>query len=206
MWSNWLPWAVLAGAIFFAISNVPYMARGMRQYEALFMVTVFQGSNVLSNSLSAVIVLEEMDGEPWWKLAGYFSCIGGMILGLLVLTYGEEPSIKHAPMEPPTPTPVSPLVPQEKEEESQASLMSSDSEPPAFMDFVHAVAKDPFEHLAPNVLCRQISEDGSFQGTPGGLDRPRALAFGPEQYETASQASQSTSTNSNGVDRLYWIV
>ena len=35
-----------------------------------------------------------MDGEPWWKLVGYFLCIGGMILGLLVLTLGEEDADK----------------------------------------------------------------------------------------------------------------
>ena len=114
VWHDWLSWAVLAGAVFFAVTNVPYMARGMRQYEALFMVTVFQGSNILSNSLSAVIVLEEMDREPWWKLIGYFSCIGGMILGLLVLTYGEEASISikasHSHLEPLTP--MSPPLPE----------------------------------------------------------------------------------------------
>ena len=178
--------------------------------EALFMVTVFQGSNILSNSLSAVIVLEEMDGEPWWKLTGYFSCIGGMILGLLVLTYGEEPSIKgasQAHLEPLSPIPMTPPAAPPSPEREDTSLVSSESEPPAFMDFVHAVAKDPFEHLAPNaLLCRQISEDGSMHGTPAAFDRPRALAFGQELPDTASQDSQSTSTNSQGEDRIYWIV
>ena len=183
------------------------MARGMRQYEALFMVTVFQGSNILSNSLSAVIVLEEMDGEPWWKLAGYFLCIGGMIMGLLVLTSGEEDLTKashsNGQLEPLSSPRMSPV---EDVAEDTASLVdSSDSETPAFMDFVHAVAKDPFEHA----LCRQVSEDASLYGTPGAFDRPRAIAFGQDMPETASQESQSTSSPnspSEEHDRIYWMV
>ncbi|CAE7394596.1 unnamed protein product [Symbiodinium necroappetens] len=140
-WSNWLPWAIAAGALFFAIASVPYMARGMRQYEALFMVTVFQGSSILLNSLSAVIVLGEMDGEPWWKLAGYFSCIAGMIVGLLVLTSGEKEPLKAShgnsqwsPLSSPRMSPV-------EDVEDTASPMSSDSEPPAIWQFVHSRAK-----------------------------------------------------------------
>ena len=117
------------------------MARGMRQYEALFMVTVFQGSSILLNSLSAVIVLGEMDGEPWWKLAGYFSCIVGMIVGLLVLTSGEEEPLKAShgnsqwsPLSSPRMSPV-------EDVEDTASPMSSDSEPPAIWQFVHSRAK-----------------------------------------------------------------
>eukprot|EP00439_Symbiodinium_sp_Y106_P068867 s2465_g11.t1 len=151
----------------------------MRQYEALFMVTVFQGSNILSNSLSAVIVLEEMDGEPWWKLAGYFLCIGGMIVGLLVLTSGEDlikASHSNGQLEPLSSPRMSPV---EDVAEDTASLVdSSDSEPPAFMDFVHAVAKDPFEHA----LCRQVSEDASLYGTPGAFDRPREVSLDYVDY------------------------
>ena len=125
------------------------MARGMRQYEALFMVTVFQGSNILSNSLSAVIVLEEMDGEPWWKLAGYFLCIGGMIVGLLVLTSGEEDFIKAShgnsqlePLASPRRSPV-----EDVREDTDSLVDSSDSEPPAFLEFVHVRAKTLFGAL-----------------------------------------------------------
>ena len=121
----------------------------MRQCEALFMVTVFQGSNILSNSLSGVIVLEEMDGEPWWKLAGYLLCIGGMIVGLLVLTSGEEEDLIKAshsnsqlePLSSPRMSPVEDVL------EDTDSLDSSDSEPPAFLEFVHVRAKTLFDAL-----------------------------------------------------------
>ncbi|OLP83717.1 hypothetical protein AK812_SmicGene35493 [Symbiodinium microadriaticum] len=157
-WSNWLPWAIAAGALFFAIASVPYMARGMRQYEALFMVTVFQGSSILLNSLSAVIVLGEMDGEPWWKLAGYFSCIVGMIVGLLVLTSGEEEPLQAShgnsqlsPLSSPRMSPV-------EDVEDTASLISSDSEPPAIWQFVHSRAKTLVGYVVATGACRCLRD------------------------------------------------
>ena len=51
-WGHWLPWIVLTGAVFFAVVNVPYQAKGMQNYESLYIVTMIQGSNIVSNSLS----------------------------------------------------------------------------------------------------------------------------------------------------------
>eukprot|EP00438_Fugacium_kawagutii_P007811 Skav220877 [mRNA] locus=scaffold2625:37635:37955:+ [translate_table: standard] len=54
------------------------------------MVTVFMGSNIVTNSLSAIVVLAEMDEAPWWKMGGYVLCILGMMAGLVLLTEGEK--------------------------------------------------------------------------------------------------------------------
>ena len=89
-WGHWLLWIILSGALFFAVANVPYMTRGLQKYEALYMVTIFQGSNIVSNSLSALIILREMDGAPWWKLIGYTGCIVVMMACLWILVSGEE--------------------------------------------------------------------------------------------------------------------
>ena len=89
-WHHWILWLILAGAIFFAVTNVSYMAKGMQQYEALFMVTIFQGFNILSNSLSALVVLQEMDSEAWWKVTGYLICIAGIMFGIGILVEGEN--------------------------------------------------------------------------------------------------------------------
>ncbi|CAK8997078.1 unnamed protein product [Durusdinium trenchii] len=151
-WSHWIPWVVLAGAVFFAVANVPYMAKGMQKYEALFMVTVFQGSNILSNSLSALIVLQEMDGEPWWKLLGYSSCIMGMMFGLVILVHGEE-----APC--PDTFEVDCTRMMSLDLEAQDDTTSSESDEPDIIDFLHAVAKDPFTHLSSSTLCRQDSSE-----------------------------------------------
>ncbi|CAE7802696.1 unnamed protein product [Symbiodinium sp. CCMP2456] len=166
-WSTSLPYTMAAGAVFFAITNVPFMTRGMRQYEALFMITVFQGASILSNSLSAVIVLEEMDGEPLWKVTGYFLCVGGMILGLLVLMLGEEDSSKpsHSQLEP---MPVEDVL-----EDTSFSNSNSDSAPRTFMEFLHAGAKSLFQQVA---SCRQSSEDGSMHETVQSVSSLHAVA------------------------------
>jgi hypothetical protein len=45
------------------------MAKGMQKYEALYMVTAFQGSNIVSNSLRALIILQEVHrGHDWGPL------------------------------------------------------------------------------------------------------------------------------------------
>ena len=65
--------------------NLYYISRGMQQHEALFMVTVYMGANITTNSLSAIVVLGEMDDAPWWKLAGYTFCILMMMAGTVPL-------------------------------------------------------------------------------------------------------------------------
>ena len=89
-WGHWLPWLVLGGAVFFAAASMPYMTKAMQQYEALYMVTIFQGSSIVSNSLSALIILQEMEGAPWWKFLGYLGCVVVMMGALCILVSGEE--------------------------------------------------------------------------------------------------------------------
>ena len=153
-WRDPIPWAVLAGAVLFAVANVPFMAKGMQKYEALFMVTIFQGSNICSNSLSALIVLGEMHGTPWWKLIGYVSCILGMMMGLCMLVRGEEAS------------PTSTLETDMERMISLETLEESSSDDPDVMDFLHAVARDPFRTLSRRLwnisstsLCHESGED-----------------------------------------------
>ena len=50
------------------------------------------GASIVTNSLSAIVVLAEMDEAPWWKLGGYVLCILGMMAGLVLLTEGEKES------------------------------------------------------------------------------------------------------------------
>mmetsp|Transcript_10841 Transcript_10841/g.24566 ORF Transcript_10841/g.24566 Transcript_10841/m.24566 type:complete len:445 (-) Transcript_10841:60-1394(-) len=89
-WTDWLTWVILVGAIFFAVTNVFYMTKGMKAYETLYMVTVYEGSNIIVNSASAIIVLGEMEGAPWWKYAGYTFCILVITLALVLLVHGEK--------------------------------------------------------------------------------------------------------------------
>ncbi|CAL1170568.1 unnamed protein product [Cladocopium goreaui] len=140
-WGRWLPWIVLTGAVFFAVVNAPYMAKGMQKYEALYMVTVFQGSNIVSNSLSALIILQEMDGAPWWKLLGYIGCIVVMIGALWFLVSGEEAVCPSNELDDDLRRMLS------MEEGSELEDSESEDEPD-LMDFVRAMSLDQFSPLS----------------------------------------------------------
>jgi len=88
-WTQWITYAVLAGAVFFAGSNVAFMTKGLLEYEALFMIPVYEGSMVVSNALSAIVVMGEMDSVPISKSCAYFGCITVIVGGLWVLVAAE---------------------------------------------------------------------------------------------------------------------
>jgi len=88
-WADSMTWLILLGAISFALAGLYYMQEGCKQYEALFMVTIFTGSNIMGNSISASVVLEEMDGSPWWKILGHSACVLSMVGGMGILVRGE---------------------------------------------------------------------------------------------------------------------
>lgn len=119
IWNQWLPYATAAVAIVIAVTNVTFLTKGMQENEALFMVTIFEGSMIVANALSGVVktdrapmnhalcllranssrlignrgpfqvVLRELDDEPVWKNACYTICIVVVVAGLAILISGE---------------------------------------------------------------------------------------------------------------------
>jgi len=89
IWLHWLPYASLAGAAFFALSNVGFMTRGLLEFEALFMVTIYEGSMVFSNCLSASVILLELNDLEWWRVAGYCLCMALVLAGMFEVTRAE---------------------------------------------------------------------------------------------------------------------
>ncbi|CAL1140507.1 unnamed protein product [Cladocopium goreaui] len=156
-WGHWLPWVLLTGSVFFAVSNVPYMTKGMQRYETLYVVTVFQASNIVSNSLSALIILQEMEGAPWWKLLGYLGCIVIMMGALWFLVSGEEA-----------------ICPSNEQDADLRSMLSmeggeleeneSDDEPD-IMYFFNAISQS-FSNL-------QTAESQNYKGSHGGEEEVR---------------------------------
>mmetsp|Transcript_26677 Transcript_26677/g.48905 ORF Transcript_26677/g.48905 Transcript_26677/m.48905 type:complete len:420 (-) Transcript_26677:68-1327(-) len=76
--------AALLGAAFFSLSDLYFMTKGMQEYEALFMVTLYQGAQVIANSISACMVLGEMQSWPQDRFLAHICCISIVITGLLV--------------------------------------------------------------------------------------------------------------------------
>jgi hypothetical protein len=133
------------------------MTKGMQRYEALYVVTVFQASNIVSNSLSALIILQEMEGAPWWKLLGYLGCIVIMMGALWFLVSGEEA-----------------ICPSNEQDADLRSMLSmeggeleeneSDDEPD-IMNFFNAISQS-FSNL-------QTAESQNYKGSHGGEEEVR---------------------------------
>jgi len=90
VWLHWLPYVTLFGGIFFALSNIVYMTKGLQEYEALFMVTVYEGSMIVSGCLSGSIVLLDMRGLESWRVMLYWFCVGLLVVGMYFIFSQER--------------------------------------------------------------------------------------------------------------------
>lgn len=84
-WQNWLPYVVLVCGILVAVSNIPFMTKGLQEYEALFMVTIFEGCHIFVACFSSVWVLGEMQHMAWSRCVVYWLCVGLIVAGLIVI-------------------------------------------------------------------------------------------------------------------------
>eukprot|EP00392_Amoebophrya_sp_AT5.2_P019750 g20731.t1 len=59
--------SLIGGALFFSISNAVLLAIGMRQFEVLYMVPLFEASQIIVDGLSAAVVMRDFDDPgPLW--------------------------------------------------------------------------------------------------------------------------------------------
>jgi len=77
VWDHWLPYCTLIAAAIIAVSNVTLLTKGMLENQALFMVSVFEGSMIVANAASGCIVLGDMDNAEPYKAACFALCICG---------------------------------------------------------------------------------------------------------------------------------
>jgi len=68
-----------------AVSNIPFMTKGLQEYEALFMVTLFEGCHITVACVSGAWVLKEMDHEAPERAAMYWACVLLIVAGLLII-------------------------------------------------------------------------------------------------------------------------
>jgi len=87
-WFDWMPYMMLAGAAFFATSNLYFLTKAMREYEALFMGAVFEGTLIVAACLSGVIVFSELDTLQVWQIAVYWAAVSGIVGGIFTVAYG----------------------------------------------------------------------------------------------------------------------
>lgn len=94
--ADWLPWASIVGAVFFALSNLKFIEQGMREQEALLMGTLYEGCNILSGCLTGTVVLRELDGRSMDDIQLYLVSLFLIFSGLCVLWSGEIARFRSA--------------------------------------------------------------------------------------------------------------
>ena len=83
--------------LFFAISmtlatvSLYMLAVGLRSFEALYMITVFEGFMIISGAISGNVVMNEAEHQETYELVLYAMSIGIILCGLYVLCRGEQP-------------------------------------------------------------------------------------------------------------------
>lgn len=90
-WLHWLPYCVLLGAVFFALSNFYFLTKGMKEYEALFMGSIFEGSLIFFACLSGGIVFKEFEVFAVWEFILYCLALFSIICGIFAVAKGSKP-------------------------------------------------------------------------------------------------------------------
>lgn len=89
IWGHWLPYLMLVGAVFFAVSNLVFLTKAMREYEALFMGAIFEGSLIICASVSGIIVFADLEPLQWYKRIVYFGALVLIVLGIILVAWGS---------------------------------------------------------------------------------------------------------------------
>lgn len=84
-WSDWLPYAIVTGAVTCALLNAVLMNKGLAEFEAIFFVPMFAGSAIVAACVSAVVVLRETTKLPYVRMAAYWAGVSLVVCGLGVL-------------------------------------------------------------------------------------------------------------------------
>ena len=83
------PYVFIFISLTFACISLWMLAVGLRTFEALYMITVFEGFMIISGSISGNLVMYEIEGQSTNQLMLYSCAVGFILVGLKVLLHGE---------------------------------------------------------------------------------------------------------------------
>lgn len=67
IWHHWLPWVVVLCSIIAAVGNMPFMVPALKEYEALFVIPVFAGCQIITACITAATILQQKQlGVAYW--------------------------------------------------------------------------------------------------------------------------------------------
>ena len=84
------PYLFIAVSLTLACVSLYMLAVGLRTFEALYMITVFEGFMIISGAISGNIVLDEKAHQPDFVLVLYALSILIILAGLYLLLRGEQ--------------------------------------------------------------------------------------------------------------------
>ena len=87
--ADWNFYVFIALSLTTASSSLFLLAVGLTRYEALYMITVFQGFMIITGALSGNLVMDEKHGQSRNDLALYWLSISVVLYGLYILCKGE---------------------------------------------------------------------------------------------------------------------
>ena len=86
------PYLFIFVSLTLACVSLYMLAVGLRTFEALYMITVFEGFMIISGAISGNVVMNEKEGQPAHLLVLYALSIFVILSGLYVLLRGEQSS------------------------------------------------------------------------------------------------------------------
>ena len=79
-----------------ATLSLALLAVSLRGYEALYMITVYQGFFILAGALSGNLVMDDKAGQSAERLGLYAGSVVAVLVGLYILTKGELEAVIQA--------------------------------------------------------------------------------------------------------------
>uniref|UniRef100_A0AAV1UGB8 Uncharacterized protein n=1 Tax=Peronospora matthiolae TaxID=2874970 RepID=A0AAV1UGB8_9STRA len=99
VWSNPETYLIIAAALSSAGGGIFVLDRGLREYEALYLVAIYQAFLILIGSISGVVFFHEIAGmNAWWQQIVYPFGIVSTVGGIVVLS--ERHTEHYDPVHP----------------------------------------------------------------------------------------------------------
>jgi len=91
--AHWITWVMLAGAVFFALSNLFFLQKAAREYQALFMGSVFVCAHIISACLSGYVVFADAENLAWWQVSFYWVMLMFVVAGIVIVAAEADGSL-----------------------------------------------------------------------------------------------------------------
>jgi hypothetical protein len=156
----------------------------MREYEALFMGAVFEGSLIISACVSGVVVFSELEHLALWQIAMYWVAISAIVLGIWMVSCGSR-----------TPTREEKAVDTDLACDSKGAFCTEDAVTSSKLRHAEPVA-DEMEVDTEDTSVEHLGGNGPPSTEPKGSELPAAkLALFGKKAEMESHTIPGLSSN-----------